>query len=442
MQKMKQEMPIFWGCTFIHNYPFLIKSTKMMLEHLGIALKEIGDFSCCPDPVYVKAYSRDMQLALSARNLALARREGNKLLIVCNGCYNILHGASNELKDNKLRNKINELLPRNVRYDGKIDTVHVLNILNSQLAALKTLIKRPLKGLRVAVHYGCHILYPTAVPTDNPKNPTSLDDIVELTGAESIEYESKLDCCGIPVITFDKGEADQMLQSKLMDINGRVDCIVTTCPACFLRFDIPPAELKELSVPVLHISELLCLAFGIPPNELFFEGHTTKVDPVLEKLKLEKPLGMKLVERYFNMDELRSHCEACRKECTAAIITRDTENPFDPMDTVDKLLEGKFYRVIRGEEIWRCLQCGKCEERCPNNIGLKDTFSKLRELAITDGKIPRVIGDKIKMLEETGYAMPKRIGIRRRMGMEPAPETEPKEIKKILKKIKREKEKR
>ena len=435
---MKQEIPIFWGCTFTHNYPFLIKSTRIMLEHLGIGAIEVENFGCCPDPIYVKAYGKDVQLALSARNLSLAEKKDDELLVVCNGCYNILHGANKELEDHKLREKVNSMLPESARYGGEIEVTHILNTLTSQLPVIKTLIKKPLNGLRVAVHYGCHALYPTAVAGDNPENPTSLDELVEATGAESIDYEGKLDCCGIPVITFDKEEADQMLQNKFMNIKDKADCIVTTCPACFMRFDIPPAELKESGVPVLHVSELLCLALGVPQEELFLEGHTTKVDPVLDKLKLENPQGKELVKRYFNTAEIESHCEACRKECTAAVITLDSGNPFDPLDTVDKLLEGKFYDVIQGKEIWRCLQCGKCEERCPNNIGLKDLFSKLRELAIKDGQTPKIIGDKIKMLEETGYAMPRRIGVRKRMGIESAPEIESKQIKQILDKIKKE----
>ncbi len=439
---MKKKIPVFWGCTFTHNYPFLIKSTKIMLKHLRIDTVEVDDFGCCPDPIYVKAYGKDTQLALSARNLTLAERKSNELLVVCNGCFNILHGANKELRNHKLRNRINSLLPEDTRYGGELKVTHILNTLTSQLPIIKTLIKKPLTGLKVAVHYGCHALYPPVVPSDKPKKPTSLDAIVEATGAQSIDYESKIDCCGIPVITFDKEEADQMLQNKFKDIHDKADCIVTNCPACFMRFDIPPRELRELSVPVLHISELLNLAFGVSPNELFFEGHSTKVESVLEKLGLETLEEMELVKKYFDLAELKSHCEACRKECTAAVITKDTKNPFDSLDTVDKLLEGKFYEVIRGKEIWRCLQCGKCEERCPTNRGLSDMFSKLRELAIMDGQIPKIINDKIKMIEETGYGMPKRAGVRKRMDIGPAPEIEVKGIKQIIAATKKNKKKK
>ncbi len=438
---MKKETPIFWGCTLIHNYPFLMESTKKILSELGVHTTEREDFSCCPDPVYLSASSEDLQLAVSARNLALAEEKDDELLVVCNGCYNVLHEADSKLKDNKLRDEVNTLLPTKLKYDGRIKVVHVLNVLHSKLPLLRTHIKKPLKGLKVAAHYGCHAIYPAAVPSDNPKNPESMDEIIEATGAESIDYESKLDCCGASVITFDKEEGDELLRNKLWELQGKVDCIVTACPACFMRFDLLSAEMKDLSIPVLHISELLCLAFGISQEELFLEGHMTKVTPVLDKIGLKPNKEEDLINEHFNREELLIHCEACRKECTAAESTADSEKPFDPLATVDLLLEGKYYEVIRGDEIWRCLQCGKCEERCPTNSGLKDLFLKLRELAIEDGKSVRIIDDKIKMLEETGYGMPQRVGVRKRMGIDPVKEMDTSGIKKIVSEVKKKKKK-
>jgi heterodisulfide reductase subunit B len=72
---MKHANPIFWGCTLTHNFPFLIKSTRKVLDKIGIETNEIPDFSCCPDPVYLKTYGKDINLALSARNLALAEKK-------------------------------------------------------------------------------------------------------------------------------------------------------------------------------------------------------------------------------------------------------------------------------------------------------------------------------------------------------------------------------
>jgi len=83
-----------------------------------------------------------------------------------------------------------------------------------------------------------------------------------------------------------------------------------------------------------------------------------------------------------------------------------------------------------------CLQCGKCEQRCPQNTGLKDMFTRLRELSIKKGNRVRIIEDKIKMLLEEGYAMPKRSGVRKRMNISEAPKIDATQIKGILKRAK------
>jgi heterodisulfide reductase subunit C len=199
-----------------------------------------------------------------------------------------------------------------------------------------------------------------------------------------------------------------------------------------MRFDMLPQELKGYTIPVLHISELLCLALGASPEELFLEGHSTNTDALLQKIGAGSSGEKELIARCFDAKELSSHCQACREECTAAVSTRNSEKPFDPIAPVDALIEGRLYDVIRGGEIWRCLQCGKCEERCPNNIGLKDFYAHLRELAIADKRSPRAIDEKVRMLEETGYAMPKRTGIRKKMGLDAAPDLDSAEIRKIL----------
>jgi len=155
-----------------------------------------------------------------------------------------------------------------------------------------------------------------------------------------------------------------------------------------MRFDNPPRQMKDLRIPVIHLSELICLALGIEPAELYLDLYMTKVDSVLEKIGMDKENS---VEKYFDIQELKSHCEACRKECTAAVYTRELDKVFDPLDVVDKLLEGGLDEVLSGDEIWMCLQ---------------------------------------------GYAMPKRSGVRKRMNISEAPKIDATQIKGILKRAK------
>ncbi len=432
-------MPVYWGCTFTHNYPFLMDSTRLMLGELGMGLVDIDDTGCCPDPVYLKTCGEDLNLALSARNLALAEQSGQQFLVPCNGCYNVLSAAHKKLKDPNQRYKINKFLPEGMEYSGNTEPIHILQILASNLQNIKDRVKEPLE-LNVAVHYGCHSLYPEpAVDSDNPDEPASLDEIVESTGATSIDYEGKLDCCGVGIVAFNMKQSNKILGDKLLSIKENADCIVTSCPACFMRFDALPGPLKELATPVLHLSEFLCLAFGKTPEDLFLEGHMTDVSSVVRGLKFDDD-ELALVKKHFDYGLLSHHCGACSKECTAAVKSRDSAEPFDPMEVVDLLLGGKLKEVLESRDIWHCLQCGKCEDRCPNNSGFLEFFAKLRELAGEHQGSPKAIEDKLKTLQKTGFGMPKKIGIRKKMGIDPAKEIDATTIVEIIEKTKAEDE--
>jgi heterodisulfide reductase subunit B len=426
---MKKRMPTFWGCTITHNYPFIMESTKKALEKIGVEATDVPGFGCCPDPVYAKACGEEMALPLSARNLALAERCGSELLVACNGCYSVLSDAARKLSEPKKREHINSELPEELKYDGTVKVIHLLEMLHKKLPLIRSQTKKPLSGLKVAAHYGCHILYPTAVASDDPQRPRSMEDIMEALGAESVDYASRLECCGTPAAVFDKEEADALLKKKLDDLRDKADCIVTACPACFMRFDLLPQELKEKSIPVLHISELLCLGFGISAEQLFLDLHAVKVAPALAKIGAGSE-GLRLVKERLDYSQLCGHCGACREECFAAKI----EKRFDPIAIVDELLAGKYHEVLADERIWMCLQCGRCEERCPQNTGLKTLFALLRELSMEEKEPTKAIRDKIKMIEETGYGMPARQGVRKRMGLADAPKMDATTVRRIIEK--------
>jgi hypothetical protein len=62
-------------------------------------------------------------------------------------------------------------------------------------------------------------------------------------------------------------------------------------------------------------------------------------------------------------------------------------------------------------------------------------FAELRELAVKEGNLPRALSDKRKILEKTGYGMPVRKYMRKKMGIEDAPEIDVKDIREILKRV-------
>ena len=68
------------------------------------------------------------------------------------------------------------------------------------------------------------------------------------------------------------------------------DAIVTPCPLCHLSLDAWQSKLREttgkdFAMPILHLSQLIGVAAGLPDSALKFKRHVVSVDPVLEKLE-------------------------------------------------------------------------------------------------------------------------------------------------------------
>ena len=61
-------------------------------------------------------------------------------------------------------------------------------------------------------------------------------------------------------------------------IKAEADCVVTPCTQCMVALDTYQRRaLAGNKIPVLHLSQLVGLAFGIPTKELAFKRHM--IDP-------------------------------------------------------------------------------------------------------------------------------------------------------------------
>ena len=64
-------------------------------------------------------------------------------------------------------------------------------------------------------------------------------------------------------------------------VDAEADCLVTPCPLCHLNLDLqqPLAERvvgRPLGMPVLHLPQLVGLAFGLDPKELGLNKHVVR----------------------------------------------------------------------------------------------------------------------------------------------------------------------
>ncbi|MHA2061652.1 MAG: CoB--CoM heterodisulfide reductase iron-sulfur subunit B family protein, partial [Candidatus Sifarchaeia archaeon] len=234
-------------------------------------------------------------LSLGARNIAIAEELCHDMLTLCNVCCETLKTTNHELThESNLKNEVNTILSQiNREFKGDIKVRHIVEILYEDIGPekIKEMVKQPLQNLKVAVHYGCHLIRPSEILAfDDPERPQSLDVLVEALGAKSIPYLKKMECCGTGIRSVDMDSALKMTRLKLIEMKRvSADCILTVCPFCFIQFDVGQFQIQknfneEYNIPVLYYMELLGLAMGLQPKELGLDMHRIKTKKLLERL--------------------------------------------------------------------------------------------------------------------------------------------------------------
>jgi len=271
-------------------------SVRAIMPQLGLELVELNNVSCCGTPI--QSVNMLAALYLAARNLAIAEKTGlDDLLLPCNGCYLSLSEAAHFLsQDDKLKERINNVLKEeNLRYEGSIKIWHTINLLHDLVGEekMRRVVKRPLNGLKLAVHYGCHILRPSTLqPVDNPETPRKMEELVEWLGAKNVPYPEKLDCCGYMLLLSHPDAALTFSGLKLKAIQDwGADALVVSCPSCQMMFDMRQKSSAattgaKLNIPVLYYTQLLGLAMGISTERLGLNLNRSPIDELLQKVSL------------------------------------------------------------------------------------------------------------------------------------------------------------
>jgi len=135
--------------------------------------------------------------------------------------------------------------------------------------------------VKAAVHNGCHFLKPRKKKEiEDPERPKLLDELVTITGAESVPYRDKNMCCGAGggVRARSIDVAQKMTAHKIASIQeAGCNCIINVCPFCHLQYDMGQEDIGT-SIPVIHLSQLLGMAFGLDKKRMGFEAHKVPVD--------------------------------------------------------------------------------------------------------------------------------------------------------------------
>jgi heterodisulfide reductase subunit B len=232
---------------------------------------------------------RLLSVSLAASNLAMTEKEGSsEVLAPCPFCYRRLLSAQQELHgDPRLKAKVEAAIDAEVR--GDLTVRNTLDFFRNVVGLDKI---RSLNGLKVLPYYGCYLLKPRSVtPFDDPENPVSMDEILAALGAEVLDWDFKTECCGSG-LALSKTE-------KVVELGGRLigeaafrgaEAIVVVCQLCQANLDMRQQEIgklhgKKYRMPVVYLTQLMGVAFGIGAKPLGLHHHLVNPQPVLRRYK-------------------------------------------------------------------------------------------------------------------------------------------------------------
>ncbi|MHA1732185.1 MAG: CoB--CoM heterodisulfide reductase iron-sulfur subunit B family protein [Promethearchaeota archaeon] len=290
-----KEYSLFIGCTIpvrAMNYEL---SARKVLDFLKIPYRDVEEFTCCGYPL--ESVDELSSLTASAKNLALAEKYGTNVMTLCSACTGTLTKAKKILDENdEILEEVNEQLKvLDLKYERKAEVHHIIRVIMAEIGLdkLKEIVKRPLTGIRIAPHYGCHYSKPTSIfgDLDDPEYPTSIKRVVEALGGTYVEYENLMQCCGGAVMGVDEKLALKLAGKKLEHISDAgADAITLVCPFCYIMYETNQRRIerdleKKFGIPVAFLTQLIGLALGIDSVDLGFKINRVRPKDLLAKIE-------------------------------------------------------------------------------------------------------------------------------------------------------------
>jgi len=122
-----------------------------------------------------------------------------------------------------------------------------------------------------------------------------LDDLVELTGAESVDYAERSLCCGMGyehVVNSERRRYTREIATrKLLSIKETgAEAVIVACPGCQVTLDrnqslIEKENNTSLNLPIINYAQLIALAMGADMYKIVgLQTHSVPVEPVSDRI--------------------------------------------------------------------------------------------------------------------------------------------------------------
>ena len=272
-----KDVTYYPGCSLHGTAREYDESFRGVSQLLGVNLHELEDWTCCGS---TSAHCTDeaLAVALPVRNLTIAEKYDREMVVPCVACYSRFIAAKEEAKEHP-----EYLLSP---YEGKVSIRYALDFFCekpfiNELEAKKT---KPLSGLKIACYYGCLAVRPPKLTgVKQYENPEHMERLMEILGAETLNWSYKTDCCGASLV-MTRTDIVTALSQKIMRmaIEAGADCIVTGCTMCHANLDTRQASLtaegEKKEIPIFYFTELMGLSMGHRDVKKWLSRHVT--DPI------------------------------------------------------------------------------------------------------------------------------------------------------------------
>ncbi len=265
------------GCALHATSTAYDKSVRAVFSALGEQLEEVDDWNCCGATMYM-SYKETVALAISARNLALAEKQGNDLVVPCSACFTVLSKTRRFMDEMpQLREDVGKALAvADLHPDYSVEVRHPLEVLINDIGIERIGIEceRSLSGISAACYYGCQIVRPERATGDDPELPTALDRLCEAAGANTVDFPTKTRCCGGMLnTTFEQVALDLVEEILTWTTDAGANVVVTVCPLCQFNLEMYQKKLVgrdglRREIPVLFFTQLVGLALGCSREDL------------------------------------------------------------------------------------------------------------------------------------------------------------------------------
>ena len=282
------------GCSLHGTSPEYDESLRAVVEALGVPVAEIPDWNCCGAS---SGHTTDhlLGVALPARNLALAEAQGfDTVLAPCAACYNRLAAARLAVAhEDGLAERMPDILGRpfanSVTVVNAVQLLHQYGPLIDERVSARLAAPNPLQGVKLAAYYGCLLVRPPELAgADDPEQPHQMDDIINACGADDVDWNMKVECCGGAFSISRTSSVVRLGRAIVEDArrNG-AEALVVACPLCHSNLDLRQKAMTargEPAMPVLFITQVVGLALGLPAQSLGLNRHFVDTEPFIREL--------------------------------------------------------------------------------------------------------------------------------------------------------------